>query len=184
MDKDILKKEGAVLNGHFLLTSGLHSDVYFEKFRLLENPKLLEELVKKVLSEMKGYKCDWVLGPTVGGVVVAYEFAKQLKCKSAYLEKRDDKMGLFRQTPIGKNDRLLLVDDVLTTGKSVFQMIDAVKQFGGNITALAVLIDRSSELKFDYPIYRAMKVEAKTYAPESCPLCEKGEPLVRPGGKR
>jgi len=184
MDKEMLKKEGVILSGHFLLTSGLHSDVYFEKFRLLENPKVLEELVRNTLSTMKGFSCDWVLGPTVGGIVVAYEFAKQLKCKSAYLEKREDKMGLFRQTPIGKSDRLLLVDDVLTTGKSLYQMIDAVKEFKGNITALSVLIDRSEDLKFEYPIYRAMKVEAKAYTPESCPLCEANKPLVRPGGKR
>lgn len=184
MDLKTLERENVVLKGHFLLTSGLHSDTYFEKFRLLENPKILVELVSSAIKKMSFRDFDYVLGPTVGGVAVAYEFARQLKCKAAYLEKRDEKMGLFRSTPVTSSHRLLLVDDVLTTGKSIHQMIDAVSEFRGNIKAISVLIDRSRETKFDYPLYCAMEVDAITYAPESCKLCEKSLPLIRPGGKR
>ncbi|HAF08431.1 MAG: phosphoribosyltransferase family protein [bacterium] len=184
MDLKRLEKEKVILKGHFLLTSGLHSDTYFEKFRILENPKMLSELVSIVVKKLKGKSFDYVLGPVVGGIVVSYEFARQLKCKAAFLEKRDDKLGLFRGTPITPNDRILLVDDVLTTGKSIYQMIDAVKDFNGNIVSIGVLIDRSDNISFEYPLFYGMKVEAKTYVPENCPLCEKKEILVRPGGKR
>lgn len=184
MDLKILEKEKVILKGHFLLTSGLHSDVYFEKFRILENPRILGELVLEVVKNLNRKNFDFVIGPVVGGIVVAYEFARILKCKAAYLEKRDDRLGLFRGTPINSNDRILLVDDVLTTGKSINLMIDAVKQFNGNIQSIAVLIDRSDNIKFEYPLFSGMKVEAKTFFPETCPLCLKNEPLIRPGGKR
>ncbi|MGE3062081.1 MAG: phosphoribosyltransferase family protein [bacterium] len=184
MDLKTLEKENVILKGHFLLTSGLHSDTYFEKFRLLENPKILVELVSNAIKKMTFRDIDYVLGPTVGGIVVAYEFARQLKCRAAYLEKREDKMGLYRQTPVSSSHRLLLVDDVLTTGKSIHQMIDAVNEMKGNIKGIAVLIDRSRDSKFDWPLFSAMAVEAEIYAPESCKLCDKKIPIVRPGGKR
>lgn len=184
MDLKTLEREQVVLKGHFLLTSGLHSDTYFEKFRLLENPAILVDLVTHAIKKMSFRDFDYVLGPTVGGIAVAYEFARQLKCKAAYLEKREDKMGLYRGTPVTSSHRLLLVDDVLTTGKSINLMIDAAAAFNGNIKAIAVLIDRSKETKFDYPIVSAMTVDAATYVAESCILCEKKIPLIRPGGKR
>ncbi|MDD3804192.1 MAG: phosphoribosyltransferase family protein [bacterium] len=184
MDLKTLERENVIQKGHFLLTSGLHSDTYFEKFRLLENPKILVELVSNAIKKMSFRDIDYVLGPTVGGIAVAYEFARQLKCRAAYIEKREEKMGLFRGTPVTSSHRLLLVDDVLTTGKSIYQMIEAVSDFKGNIKALAVLINRSKDLKFDWPLYSAMDVDAQAYAPESCKLCEESIPLVRPGGKR
>jgi len=184
MDLKTLEKENVVLKGHFLLTSGLHSDIYFEKFRLLENPKILTKLITSAIKQMKFRNFDYVVGPVVGGIVVAYEFAKQLKCKAAYLEKRGEKMGFYRGTPITKNHRILLVDDVLTTGKSINEMIEVMCSINGNIRAIAVLIDRSKETGFDYPMFKAMTVDTAIYAAESCILCEKKIPLVRPGGKR
>ena len=183
MDKKVLEQEGVILKGHFLLTSGLHSDIYFEKFRLLENPGILKEMVKEIIEKNNISNIDYVLGPAVGGIVVAYEFARQLHCKSAYIEKRET-MGLFRETPINENHNILLVDDVLTTGKSINLSLEVIKNFNNNIKGIAVLIDRSNNASFDYPLYSCLKVEAITYKQENCPMCKEGLELIRPGGKR
>lgn len=179
-----LEKEGVILSGHFLLTSGLHSDKYFEKFRLLENPEILTELVKDIIENMGRIDVDYVIGPITGGMIVAYEFAKQLKCKCAYLEKRENIMGLYRGTPIRPEYKTLIVDDVLTTGKSVFESINALKKYNNNIKAICVLINRSNNIEFDYPLFSAIKVNAVAYNKEQCPLCKENIPLIRPGGKR
>ncbi len=184
LNKKILENEGVILKGHFLLTSGLHSDIYFEKFRLLENPGILTNLVSIVLEKMNITDIDYVIGPVTGGIIAAYEFARQLNCRSAYLEKRNDIMGFYRGTPIEPHHRILLVDDVLTTGKSVFASIDAVKNVNDNIAGIGILIDRSSDLQFEYDMYSAIAVDAVTYKPDDCPLCREGIPLIRPGGKR
>lgn len=184
MDRSILEKEGAILRGHFLLTSGRHSDVYFEKFRLLENPDILSALVSEIIDIMEDVSFDYVAGPVTGGMITAYEFARQLNARSAYIEKREGRMGLFRDTPVHSNDSILVVDDVLTTGKSLIQSIDTIKRVTKNIKAAAVLIDRSSELDLQYPLYRGITVEAETYSADNCPLCKQGIELIRPGGKR
>ncbi|MFO8061420.1 MAG: phosphoribosyltransferase family protein [bacterium] len=184
MDRSILEREGAILSGHFLLTSGRHSDVYFEKFRLLENPDILTALVSEIIDSMEDVSFDYVAGPATGGMITAYEFARQLSARSAYIEKRDSEMGFFRDTPIGGSDSILVVDDVLTTGKSLIQSIEAIKRVTKNIKAAAVLIDRSSELNLQYPLYRGITVEAESYSAHNCPLCKQGIELIRPGGKR
>lgn len=184
MNEHMLEKEGVILRGHFLLTSGLHSDIYFEKFRLLENPSILESMIKDVIEAMGDINPDYVIGPVTGGIITAYDFARQLKCRAAYLEKRNNVLGLFRGTPVNSSHRVIIADDVLTTGKSVFASIDAVKQLGCSIEAICILIDRSSNVDFEYPLFSAMKVEANTYKPDDCPLCRADKELVRPGGKR
>ncbi len=184
MKEKQLENEGVILRGHFLLTSGLHSDTYFEKFRLLETPEILTELVKDVIENMEKIDVDYVVGPITGGMIVAYEFARQLKCKCAYLEKRENIMGLYRGTPLKAEHKVLIVDDVLTTGKSVFESIDAIRKYNNNIKAICVLINRSNNIKFEYPMYSAIKVNAVTHDKEHCPLCKENIPLIRPGGKR
>ena len=183
MNSEILEREGVILKGHFLLTSGYHSDIYFEKFRLLENPKILVEMIKEIIEKNSIKNIDYVIGPAVGGIAVAYEFARQLQCKSAYIEKRET-MGLFRDTPIKKEHKILLVDDVLTTGKSLNIMIDIVKKINNNITGIAVLIDRSNNASFGYNLFSNIKVNANIYSKENCPMCKQGIELIRPGGKR
>lgn len=180
--RHMLEKEGVILKGHFLLTSGRHSDVYFEKFRLLENPGILTELIKGVCSNIDK-KYDYVAGPVTGGIIVAFEFARQLGCKALYLEKRDEKLGIFRGTPLKKEHRVLIVDDVLTTGKSVDMSIEALKD-KCIIEDIAVLIDRSQNRNFEYNLHSAMKMDAVSYDSKECPLCRQGLELIRPGGKR
>ena len=177
----LLKEEGVILKGHFLLTSGLHSDVYFEKFRLLENPGLLSKLLRDLLHKVNNV--DWVVGPTLGGALIAVEAARILKCKAAYAEREGNRRILKRGFDIKKNEGIIVVDDVLTTGKSVKETLDLLKSF--HISGIFVLIDRSGgSVDFGIPLVSLMQFKVKNYTPEECPMCKKGIPLVTRGGSK
>jgi len=181
----ILIERGAILKGHFLLTSGLHSDTYFEKFRILEDPKLTEMLISTVIDRLRELHPDVVVGPTIGGVAVAFEVARQLGTKAYYAE-RDENGGRvlrrgFRLTP---DNRVLVVDDVLTTGKSLLETFEAVKPFGSKIVGAFVFIDRSENFDPGVPLISLLKVRVKNYRPEECPMCRAGLPLVKRGSSR
>lgn len=176
----ILEKEGVILKGHFLLTSGLHSDTYFEKFRLIENPALLSELLKELLKKIDNIQ--WVVGPVVGGAIIAFEAGRILNSRAAFTEKTEEGMALKRGFNIKDDDNIIIVDDVLTTGKSIKGTIDALK--GKNIKGIYVLIDRSEgNTGIKYPVSSIIKIPVQNYKPEECPLCKNNIPLVRRGGK-
>ncbi len=177
---NILEKEGVILNGHFLLTSGLHSDIYFEKFRLIEKPRLLSEILKELFDGLNAI--DWVVGPVVGGAIIAFEAARLMGCKAAFSEKTENGMILKRGFDIKDKERVIVVDDVLTTGKSIKGTLNALK--GKNVLGVYVLIDRSEEdINIEYPIKSVIKIPVKNYKPEDCPLCKNNIPLVRRGGE-
>uniref|UniRef100_A0A7C4YGH6 Orotate phosphoribosyltransferase n=1 Tax=candidate division WOR-3 bacterium TaxID=2052148 RepID=A0A7C4YGH6_UNCW3 len=174
-----LEKEGVILKGHFLLTSGLHSDTYFEKFRLIEKPFLLSRLLKKLLEGLEDI--DWVVGPVVGGAIIAFESARILKCRAAFSEKTENGMVLKRGFDIKEDEKIIVVDDVLTTGKSITGTLNALK--GKNISGIYVLIDRSeNNINLNYPLKSLIKYPVINYKPEDCPLCKKNIPLIRRGG--
>lgn len=176
----ILEEEGVILKGHFLLTSGLHSDTYFEKFRLIEKPILLSEILKDLLKDLKDIK--WVIGPVFGGAIIAFESARILNCKAAFSEKSEGGMVLKRGFDIKDEDKIIVVDDVLTTGKSVKATLDSLK--GKNIIGVYVLIDRSnSETGIKCPVKSIIKMPVQNFKPEECPLCKNNIPLVRRGGE-
>ncbi len=179
----ILLERKAILRGHFLLSSGLHSDTYFEKFRILEDPKLTEKLISEVVDRLKSLNPDIVVGPTIGGVAVAFEVARQLGVKAFYAERSDSGRVFRRGFKLTSDDRVLVVDDVLTTGKSLMETIDAVKPFKSTIVGAFVLIDRSENFDPGIPLISLLKVKVKNYTPEECPLCKAGIPLVKPGSR-
>jgi len=181
MDLEKLLKDLRVLqDGHFVLNSGLHSKFYFEKFRILENPETTTKLCSLIVKEFKNKKIDWTIGPTTGGVIIAFETARQLGCRAGFAEEREGKRAVARGFDIkGKN--ILIVDDVLTTGKSVQETIDAVKDKQGKIIGIAVLIDRSSvKLGFDY--FSPYRKTVENFKPGECPLCQAGVALTKLGG--
>ena len=180
--RELLEREGVILHGHFLLTSGRHSDVYFEKFRLLENPEILTGLIAEIAGKLTK-KYDYMSGPVTGGMIAAYEMARQTGSRALYVEKREDIMGIYRGTPLKKEHRVLIMDDVLTTGKSVDLTVNALKD-RCIIEDIAVLIDRSNNRTFEYPLFSSMKMDAVSYDSKDCPLCRQGMELIRPGGKR
>jgi len=182
-----LRNRGAILKGHFLLSSGLHSDTYFEKFRILEDPAFLKTLVSYDLARLKTAEATLVVGPTLGGALVAYQVAQLLGLKAYYAERgtpgcpRVFRRG-FRFSP---QDRILVVDDVLTTGHSVQETLDAIQREGAEPVAIWVLIDRSGgRVDLGIPLWALYQTQVESYPPEDCPLCRAGIPLVEPGGQK
>lgn len=182
---DIFKKSNALLEGHFLLSSGLHSDIYFEKFQVLQHPEYVELLCKGLAGLFEDDKIEVVVGPTTGGIIIAYEVAKNLKVKSIFAEMEGDKRVFKRGFDLKENQRVLIVDDIMTTGKSVREVIDLVNGYKAKIVGIGVLLDRSGgKIKFDYPFKPLSTVTAKTFKPEECPLCKEGKTLVKPGSRK
>ena len=182
----IFEKSGAVLKGHFLLTSGLHSPIYWEKFQVLQFPKYTEQLCGMIAAHFKGFKVQLVAGPTTGGIILAHEVARQMGVRSIFAEKEGAGERTFRRGfRIDPGERVLVVDDILTTGGSIREVLAAVKKLRGNVVGIGVLVDRSQQkVEFGVPLFSCHRSETITYTPEKCPLCAAGIPLVKPGSSQ
>lgn len=181
-----LERIGAVLHGHFLLTSGRHSDVYFEKFRLLEQPDLLVPTVQAMLAQMHHLEgVQAVVGPTLGGVIVAYEAARQLGVRALYAEREGDGRAFRRGSVLEPRTPVLVVDDVLTTGTSIREVLELLQRHQAQVVGIGVLIDRSeTPPDFGAPLVSALRLPAQSYAPDECPLCQQGLPLTQRGSRQ
>lgn len=178
----ILKDSGALLEGHFILTSGLHSPQYIEKFRILEQPHYTEMLCKEIAKLYKDSGVTVVVGPMTGGIMISYETARQLGVKSIFTERIDGKMKFRRGFTLSPSDKVLIVEDIITTGSSVQEVIDEVKKYGAAIIGLSCLVDRSNgKAKFDVPFNPLLVMNVVTYQPEECPLCKSGSKAIKPG---
>lgn len=181
----VLESSGAIMRGHFILSSGRHSDVYIEKFRVLEQPEVNALLCARIAERFKNDMIELVAGPATGGLIVAYETARQLGCRALYVETEAGRKTLRRGAQISPGSRVLLVDDVLTTGLSLKETAEAVRAEGGNLVGAAVLIDRSSEAaQIGVPVFGAHKVEAVSYSPDELPAALAKVPAVKPGTRR
>ncbi|MFC1958176.1 orotate phosphoribosyltransferase [Chloroflexota bacterium] len=183
--EEIFEKSGAILKGHFLLTSGLHSPVYWEKFKVLQFPNYTEQLCRMIADHFSKESAQVVAGPTTGGVILAYEVAKQLGVRGIFAEKVGDKERAFRRGfSINPGERVLIVDDLLTTGGSIREVIEAVTNQDGLIVGIGVLVDRSEKgIDFGFPLFSCHRATPPpTYSPENCPLCAAQVPLVKPSG--
>jgi len=178
----MFKTVGAIKEGHFLLASGLHSPVYWEKFRILQHPHLTEKLCRIIAQHFKKQKIDVVAGPTTGGIILAFETARQLGTRSIFAEK-EGRVRVFRRGfEITPGEHVLVVDDILTTGNSVRETISAVDNLGGIVVGIGVLVDRSEEiLAFNLPFFSCLRAPTTVYPPQECPLCVARIPLVKPG---
>ena len=182
----IFKKSGAILNGHFLLTSGLHSPVYWEKFRVLQFPSYTEQLCRLISSHFASQQVEVVAGPTTGGIILAYEVARQLGVRGIFAEKEGDERQSFKRGfGINPGERVLIVDDILTTGKSIREVLSLVNEQGGRVIGIGVLVNRSEqEHDFGFPLFSCLRSITPTYKPQECPLCAAGIPLVKPGSSQ
>jgi orotate phosphoribosyltransferase len=179
----IFKKAGALLEGHFLLTSGLHSPVYWEKFRVLQFPASVIQLCGMIAQHYKDKNIQVVAGPTTGGVILAFETAKQMGVRSAFAEKDGTSRVFRRGFSIEPGERVLVVDDILTTGGSVVEVVKALNKLQADIVGVGILVDRSEQaIDLGAPLFSCLKSATKTYKPDACPLCSAGIPLVRLGG--
>ena len=168
--------------GHFLLASGLHSPVYWEKFRILQYPAFTEKLCRLIARHYGGQKIDVVAGPTTGGIILAFETARQLGVRGIFAEKEGNVRAFRRDFEIRPGEHVLIVDDILTTGSSVRDTVDAVAKLRGINVGIGVLVDRSEQnLSFDLPFFSCIRAPATVYSPQECPLCAAHVPLVKPG---
>jgi orotate phosphoribosyltransferase len=182
----MFEKAGALLKGHFLLTSGLHSPVYWEKARVLQYPEYTESLCRMIAGRFRGSGIQVVAGPTTPGIILAYETARQLGVRGIFAEKDEAGGRVFRRGfEISPGEKVLVVDDILTTGGSVRDVIDAVRKLGGEVASVGVLVLRSAdEPNFGVPFFACHRTQVVTYPPGQCPLCAAGVPLVKPGSSR
>jgi orotate phosphoribosyltransferase len=180
----IFREAGAIMEGHFLLTSGLHSSIYLEKFRVLQHPHYTERLCSMIARYFKRQGVQVVAGPTVGGIIIAFEVARQLGVRGIFAERKDNKRTFRRGLTLTSGERVLVVDDVLTTGSSVREVIAEVRKQGAEVVGIGVLADRAQEkLDFEVPLFACYKISIPTYQPDVCPLCAAGLPLEEPGAK-
>lgn len=178
---ELLRQSGVLREGHFLLTSGRHSDKYFEKFRILEQPPVCEAFAGAVAERFRSDCPTVVCGPTTGGIIIAYEVARQLGCRCVIAEKSEAGRKIGRGFRLAAEDRVLVVDDVLTTGGSIRETMAAVASSEARVIGVGVYVDRSAGVDFSVPLFGAYRQQAATYEPGACPLCAKGIALEEPG---
>ena len=175
-----LQARGAMLRGHFQYASGRHGDVYIEKFRILQWPDITSKLCKQIAEHFEG-QTNLVAGPTTGGVILSYATADHLGLRSIISERAEDGPGreFRRGFEIDAGDRVLIVDDVLTTGGSIQDVIDAVRVRGAEVAGVGVLIDRNNgNTDFGVPLFACLTLDVASFAPDDCQLCRDGLALV------
>ncbi len=187
-EKDVLKifkEEKALLSGHFLLSSGLHSPNYMQCALVVQKPWVAQELCRALAKKLEGVKIDVVVGPAMGGLFVAYETARALKVRAIFAERVEGTFAFRRGFKLKRGERVLVTEDVVTTGKSSREVIELIKESGAKLAAVASIVDRSDGAAiFEEDLYSLLKINIKTYRPEACPMCrERKIPLTKPGSR-
>ncbi len=182
---EVFKKTEGILHGHFLLTSGRHSDTYMQCAKLFVHPEESAYLCGALSEQLKEFKADAVVSPAVGGIIMGYEVARQLGVKNFFAEREGGGMTLRRGFALEKGMRVIVVEDVVTTGGSVKEVIELCCAAGAEVTAVASVVDRSGgKVDFGVPYRALLSMEVKSYEADECPLCREGKiPVVKPGSR-
>ena len=181
----ILQETGALLTGHFQLTSGRHGAQYMQCAKVLQYPEHTAYIAKILAQKFEGEDVDIVLAPAVGGIVLGYELARALGAKSVFAEREDGKMTLRRGFEIPKRAKVVIAEDVVTTGGSTREVMAIAKEYGANILGTCAMVDRSGgALDFGVKFVAAYSTNIASYAPDECPLCKEGLPIVKPGSRK
>lgn len=182
---NMFRKTEALLEGHFRLTSGRHSNQYFQCAKVLQYTNYNTLICEKIVNHFKNYELDTVIAPALGGIIVGQEIARQLNKKFIFAEREQSALTLRRGFTLTDNEKVLVCEDVVTTGGSVFEVIDIVKSFGARVVGVGYIVDRSNgKVNFGLPQFSTLSVNAVSYAPEECELCKQGIPLVKPGSRK
>ena len=187
--EEVMKKfeeAGAIQKGHFKLTSGVHSDTYIQCAQIMQHPEFMHNLCSELGKKFRGDDIDVIVGPAIGGIIMAHVMARVLGpwVRAIFTERENGKMTLRRSFEIKEGEKVLVVEDVTTTGSSVREVIDIVKLRKGKVVGVGVLIDRSGgEVDFGIKTEKLLTIDIRTYLPEECPLCKKGIPVIKPGSR-
>ena len=181
---DIYKKTGALLTGHFLLSSGLHSEQYLQSALVLQQPDIASKLCAALAEHFRHSNIEAVIAPALGGVFVSHETARALGVRALFAERVNGELALRRGFTIRPGERVLVVEDVITTGKSTKETIEVVKKSGGTVVAAGSLVDRSGgKADLGVPYKALVTLQVPAYPPEACPLCKAGSKPVKPGSR-
>lgn len=182
---ELFQKSGAYLSGHFLLTSGLHSPNYFQCARVLQYPRSMTLLCTDLARKIEPLKPDLLIGPAIGGIVVAQETGRILGIRTIFSERENEAMALRRGFELAPGERVVIAEDVLTTGRSIREVSRLIRDCGAVLAGAAVIVDRSGgAAALDTPVLSLMTLEVVTHPSETCPLCRQGLPLVKPGSRK
>jgi len=181
---DIFRETKALLEGHFQLTSGMHSPQYFQCARVLQFPKYLHLLSGEIARHFEYNEVEVVISPAIGGIVVGTEVGRMLGARTIFAERKDGKMELRRGFEILPGERVLVVEDVVTTGGSTKEVIDLVTAVKGSLVGTGCIVDRSNgKVQFDTKQFAVLQMEVVTHQPADCPMCKSGSAAVKPGSR-
>ena len=181
----ILERLGVLHTGHFRLTSGRHSDRYMQCAKLFEHPRESEELCRDLADQFRHDGVDVVAGPAIGGIIMAYEVARALGVRNVFAEREDGIMKFRRGFKVEPGERVLVVEDVVTTGGSVKEVAQLLRQSGAEVVGVGSVVDRSNgAVDFGVKFYPLMKMEVLSWDEKDCPLCKEGKPIVKPGSRK
>jgi orotate phosphoribosyltransferase len=182
--KQLLVETGAILEGHFLLTSGLHSPMYVEKFQVLQYPEHTARMCAALAEQFADDQVELVIGPVTGGILLAHEVGKNLKTRAIFTERENGKMTLRRGFVIKPGERVLIVEDIVTTGGSVQEVLEVVREHGGIPVGVGLLVDRSGgTVDFGISAKSLLQLQVQTYQQDDCPLCQNQVPMTKRGSK-
>jgi orotate phosphoribosyltransferase len=181
---EIFRETGVLMEGHFLLTSGRHSEKYLQCAKVFQYPGYSEELTQALAESFKDDKIDLVIGPAVGGIILSYEMGRCLGVRTVFAERENGRMALRRGFEIPEDSRVLIVEDVITTGNSVREVMDLVKAHRAQVVGVGAFVDRSSGgVEFGVKFSAVITLDIKSYNSDQCPICITGKPLVKPGSR-
>jgi orotate phosphoribosyltransferase len=181
---EIFRQSGALLDGHFRLSSGLHSERYLQSALVLQYPELASALGERLATRTRHLDATVVLSPALGGIVIGQEVGRSLGVRAIFAERQDGTLALRRGFSLSSNDRVLVVEDVITTGGSTRETVEVATAAGATVIGAAAIIDRGrNDATLGLPFYALTMLEVPTYQPESCPLCARGEPVTKPGSR-
>lgn len=181
---NVFKETDAILKGHFLLTSGRHSDTYMQCAKLFVHPKQAKLICEQLCKKLEGTQIDIVASPAVGGIIMGYQMAQILNKPNVFFERQENAMTLRRGFTIEKGSRVLVVEDVVTTGGSVKEVVEQVENAGATVVAVASIVDRSNgKVDFQKKYVNLLSMDVVSYEKDDCPLCKQGLPAIKPGSR-
>jgi orotate phosphoribosyltransferase len=181
---ELFRESGALLEGHFRLSSGLHSDRYLQSALVLQHSDYAEQLGRALAARLEHLQPTVILSPALGGIVIGQEVGRAMQIRAIFAERQDGKLTLRRGFMLAKSDRVVIVEDVITTGGSTRETIDAAVTSGAAVLGAAAIVDRGADPgRLNIPLQALVRMEVPAYAPEACPMCAEGKPLVKPGSR-